>query len=256
MPGLIIRADQLKTLDEYSQRAFADELVNHLRVYAPKLAEVVGEAGTRQIVESEIGHAGTYGITNKGPVRFFLELTCSFGSGFDTDPQLLWASDTLGDPSLLNDIARSDLLYDRMLNYVDSVCGPDQKYAIQALTRLLETDFGASNLKDVSEGRLTKQMASVYPEKFDFIGKAVASNLVQQAREEASQYGLPEREGTAALTALKFAMGHQVCHDPYYPWISSVLTDSRIVDGEHRLSRLLNKLRTYGTHVATLFRSA
>jgi len=76
---------------------------------------------------------------------------------------------------------------------------------------------------------------------------------MRKAAEEAARYRLPMREGTAVLTAMKFAMGHQICEDPFYPWIAATLHDPLTIDGDGRLARLVSKLRTYGTYVLTYF---
>jgi hypothetical protein len=250
---MIIRCEQLQTLKAYAEGAFATEMVEHLKSYAPKVCEVVGDLGIRRIVESEIQHARGYGFSNRGPVRFFLELTCSLGCGFDTDPQLRWAAETLNDGFIQNDMLRADHLYERMVMYLDRVFGPDQQYAIQALQRWLEVDFEMAPREEWSEKPVLKLMAHLYPEKFEFVGESVASTLVQQATAEAVKYDLPQGKGAAALAGMKFAMGHRICEDHYYPWVSSALKDPRIVDGERRLARLISKMRTYGTHVLAYF---
>ena len=250
---MIVRSEQIKTFEVYAEGAYTTEMVEHMKSYAPKVCEVVGDPGVRRIVESEIQHARDYDLTNREPVRFFLELTCSLGCGFDTDPQLQWAAETLNDSSIPNDLHRADRLHERLVQYLDRVAGPDQKYAIQALQRWLEFNFEIAPREGWSERPALKVMARLYPEKFEFIGESVASTLAQQATEEAAKYGLPQGKGAAVLTGMKFAMGHRICEDHYYPWISSALTDPRIVDGEQRLSRLISKMRTYGTHVLAYF---
>lgn len=246
---MVIRSEQLKVLEAYAEGAFTEEMVEHLKAYAPKVCKVVGEAGVRRIVESEIRHAREYGFANRGPVRLFLELTCSLGCGFDNDPQLRWAAEVLNDHSIPSDMARADRLYERTIVYFDQVGGPDQTHAVRALQRCLEFDFENAVRTSCSEGPMLELMAQLYPEKFAFIGEPVARVLLQQGAEEARRFGLTSAEGGAALAGMKFAMGHRIYEDPYYPWISSALTDPLIADSEGRLFRLTSRLRTYGKHV-------
>jgi hypothetical protein len=186
-------------------------------------------------------------------VRFFLELLCTMGSGFDTDPQLRWASETLADGSIQTDMFRAERLHERMVVYLDHVAGPNHQYAIDALKKLLEFNFEIAPREGWSEKAVLKVMAHLYPQKYEFIGESVASTIARQAAGEAAQYGLPSGKGAAALAGTKFAMGHRICEDPFYPWIATALKDPRIVDGERRLDRLVSKLRTYGTHVLAYF---
>jgi hypothetical protein len=247
---MIIRAEQFQTLEAYGDEAYALEVAEHLKSFAPPLCEVVGDAAVREIARSGIRRARGYGLQNRGPVGFFLELMGTLGTGFDTDPQLVWASETLTDSNISSDMARAERLHEQMVAYLDVVAGPGHEYAIDALRRLLAFNFDEP---EWSEQSVLTALGELYPQKFEFIGESTASRLFQLAGREAATYGLPAGKGGAALAGTLFAMGHRICEDPFYPWISATLKDPRIVDGEHRLKRLAGKLKTYGTHVLTYF---
>lgn len=250
---MIIRSAQMVTLGAYANHAFANELAEHLKLFAPELCNVVGEPGVHEIAASGIERAHSYGLTNRGPVRFFLELMSTMGSRFDTDPQIPWASQVLTDGSIPTDMLRADRLYERMLVYLDRVDGPDRRYAIAAFTRSREFDVESAPREGWSEKAVLNSLARVYPEKFEFIGESLARTIARQAAEEAAAYGLPPGKGPAVLALSKFVMGHQICVDPFYPWIAATLNDARIVDGNSRLARLVSKLHLYGTHVLAYF---
>ena len=57
-----------------------------------------------------------HGFTNRGPLRFYLELMCVHGWFFDEDPQNPWASVTLNTASLDDQMARSERLAERIHN--------------------------------------------------------------------------------------------------------------------------------------------
>jgi hypothetical protein len=247
---MIIRAEQFQTLEAYGNEAYALEVAEHLKSFAPPLCEVVGDAAVREIARSGIRRARGYGLLNRGPVGFFLELMCTLGSGFDTDPQLEWASETLTDPSTPSDMIRTERLHEKMVAYLDVVAGPDHQYATAALQRLLAFNFDEP---EWSEQSVLTALGDLYPQKFEFIGESAASRLFQLAGREAATYGLPAGKGGAALAGTMFAMGHRICEDPFYPWVSATLKDPRIVDGERRLNRLAAKLKTYGTQVLAYF---
>src|SRR5207249_1146784 len=121
------------------------------------------------------------------------------------------------------------------------------------LQKWLDFNFEIAPREGWSERPAVRVMAHLYPEKFEFVGESVAMELARQATEEAAKYGLPQGKGAAALAGMKFAMGHRICEDHYYPWIAAALNDPRIVDGEARLHRVVSKMRTYGTHVLAYF---
>jgi hypothetical protein len=247
---MIIRSEQIETLRAYASDTFVAEMAEHLQSFAPKVCEVVGEPGVRRIAESGIERARNYGLTNRGPVRFFLELTCILGVGFDTDPQVPWAAETLNERSIQTDMLRADRLYERMVVYLDHVAGPNNQYATEALERALNFNHQAAPQEGWSQQAMMNVMAHMHPQKYEFIGEDVAAAIVRNAATQAEIYGLPAQRGAAALLAgMQFAMGYRICEDPFYPWIAATLKDPRTVDGEHRLDRLASKLRTYGKHV-------
>ncbi len=46
---MIVRAEQIQTLEAYANDAFAKEMAEHLRSFAPRLCEVVGEATVSRV---------------------------------------------------------------------------------------------------------------------------------------------------------------------------------------------------------------
>ena len=86
-----IRKEQMAALDRAALKAFEDELVRHLQDFDPKHTTVLDEDGVRQVIRLGMERAAKYGLTNRGPIRFYIELMFLFGSDFDTDPWLPWA---------------------------------------------------------------------------------------------------------------------------------------------------------------------
>jgi len=246
---MIIRSEQFEILESYAKASFVTEMADHLRSFAPKICEVVGEPGIRQIAETGIQRAQGYGLTGRGPIRFFLELTCSLGDGFDTDPQLPWVAETLNDDSILSDLLRADLLHKRMVVYLDHVAGPGNQFSTTAIEKALSFNYHYAPPEGWSQQAMMNVMEQIHPQKYEFIGDNVAAVLVRNAANHVETCSLSAQEGATVLIAgLQFALGHRICEDPYYPWIAATLKDSRIVDGEHKLDRLATKLRTYGRH--------
>ncbi len=250
---MLIKSGQIQTLNAYAEDIYVKEMAGHLQLFSPKLCQVVGEPALLQLTKSGMDKGRGYGLMNHGPLRFFLELKCTLGSGFDTDPQLHWASEVLSDTSIDSDMLRAERLFERMIGYLDQVAGPNHQYATEAIKSLLAYNFDTPPPEGWSDKAVVGAMARLYPQKFEFVGESAAKEIARQAAKQAAKYGLPHGPGGAALAGMKFGMGHGICEDPFYPWIEATLLDPQTVDGEGRLARLLSKLRLYGTHVLAYF---
>ena len=244
-----VRSEQIQTLEVHAQDSFVREMAEHLKTFAPKVCEIVGDPAVREIAQLGIQRARSYDIRNRGPVRFYLELMSSLGSGFDTDPQLPWAAETLKDGSIRTDMLRADRLFQRLVAYLDQVAGPDNQYATDALNRFLQFNPDAPPREGWTQQAVLRVMSHIYPQKLNFIGENIAQAILRKATDEAASYGLPAQKGAVVLAGAEFAMGHQICEDPFYPWIAGTLKDPRIVDPEAKLKRLTSKLQTYAKHV-------
>jgi hypothetical protein len=58
-------------------------------------------------VRKGIERAAGYNFTLRGPLRFYVEAMLSFGSDFNTDPQLAWAVEVLNDASEPDELSRA-----------------------------------------------------------------------------------------------------------------------------------------------------
>jgi hypothetical protein len=120
---LEIREEQMAVFDQAARKTFEDEMVEHLAEFVPKQCEVIGEQQVRKVIQLGVERARIYSLTNRGPVRFYIELMFVFGSDFDTDPLLSWAAEILGDV-LTNQMAKAGRLYEKTNDYLEKVSGP------------------------------------------------------------------------------------------------------------------------------------
>jgi hypothetical protein len=241
-----IRNEQLRAFEEATLRAFEDEMVEHLRQFASRLSRVVGEAALRQAVRLGIERAGLYGWTNRGPVRFYIELMTLLGCDLDTDPLVPWAREGLEDRSVPDQMARADRLHGRLMDYFDRVVGPDGAYLQVALRKIHEArpdDY--PGLVGGDEGEALAILRSFYPQRCDAAGDAALLALVRGGRDRARRLGAESVAEVGLFVALPFALGHGYAHDPFYPWITETLNDPRIADPRKRIARLYTRTRTY-----------
>jgi hypothetical protein len=244
---MIIRSQQMDVLEDARARDFVTGMVEHLRTFAPQLSRILGEERIHKVVESGIGRAQAYGLTNRGPVRFFIDLMFALGNGFDTDPQLPWAAAILGDSRIPDQMLRADRLYRAMKAYMDEVAGPDNAHAMKALKNLLaalKTPTPADAPGDLPS-RILNGFRTVYPQKCEFVGEPGLKALIEEAVQFAASRGLTPEAHTALCAGLMFGFGHGIFQDPLYPWVAATLEDPQIPTLNERASRLADKTRVY-----------
>ena len=94
---LTIRRDQASRLTESS---FVDHIAAHVQEYFPDRYRRLGLPAVRTLITQTVKKALEYGFVDDGHLCQFVDLAIVFGSGFDTDPGIPWASQILGDESL------------------------------------------------------------------------------------------------------------------------------------------------------------
>lgn len=241
-----IRDEQLTALDEVRMPDFAFEMARHLADFTPLHAALLGEEGLREIAEAGVERARAYGFTRRGPVRFYIELLFMLGWGFDSDPQLPWARETLTEAEIPDQVARADRLHELAVHYRTTVGGKDGAIALRALRRAREEPYEVEPLPGESLERLAfRRMEAVHPEKCDYVGAEALRSLLQTAQAEAQRYSLSSAAAVGLVTGLMFALGSGVVGDPKYPWILGTLANRAISDPGRRAERLYSKAMTY-----------
>jgi hypothetical protein len=244
---LVIRRQQMLAFESTALQSFEDEMVAHSREFSPRLCEVLGDEQLRLAVRSAISRAMAYGLTNRGPIRLFIELMFLFGSGFDTDPQYPIFGRILGDEG--DQMRRAEQMHEANLDYYDKVCGAGAKNvhnALQNIALFARTQVPFSYADFVL--RMLDEMRRAFPQKVAYVGVEALTALIQTGRFEGRRYDFPPR-GELLLVVLMFAFGHGCTGDPLYPWISQTLQDQRIVDASARAARLERKALTWLDHV-------
>jgi hypothetical protein len=219
--------------------------VQHLRGFAPKHCEVIGEGAVAEVVRQGIARAQASGFTLRGPIRLYLELTSMFGSGFATDPLHPWAAGPLTKQAA-DEMWRAERLHQAVLEYLDEVAGPDNEYSLRALRRLatLDADELLSRPGDLDD-RLVAGFRVAYPEKADFAGEARLRELVAGSGEQAARLGIRGDRGRAVIAGVTFALGHEALDDPLFPWVSRTLQDAALGTPDARAARLHERSLAY-----------
>jgi len=255
---LTIRPQQDEAFRQSALQRFEDGMVAHLGNFAPKHCEVIGEPAVRNVIRLGMQRAKGHGFTNKGPVRFYLELMMMFGGYFDTDIQLPWASRVLAESKSRDQMARADRLYSAFQEYAREVLGPGYQFEFEALRRLSKMqpeDLPVSIDKPEEFGATT--LGNAYPEKTKYLGETIVREVVRDAVKLAESYSVNTPRGAAPFVVLAFTAGHRFDKDPVFPWIQATLEDQRFPDPNERADRLYARAMMYLRHtVAYLERRA
>ncbi|MEO8130078.1 MAG: hypothetical protein ABI822_23445 [Bryobacteraceae bacterium] len=251
---MIIRSDQMREFSEAASRSFEDEMVAHLAQFSPPLFNAIKGEQLRLAIRFGIPRAARYGITFRGPIRFYLELMLLFGCHFDTDPQYPWIAEILKDRIADDQMKRASLLYERTRNYRQTVGGPDDQYTLRALRDISmlarqPLPFSAANLVP----GMLREMSRVYPEKCNYVGEDRLKLLIRAGMATAEAYGFSSDRAVALPVVLMFAFGHGCFNDLLYPWIAKTVQDRGITDPEGRARRLEKKSSTWLDHVLGYF---
>ena len=241
-----IRQEQTEAFREKHLQKFEDEMVEHLKGFSPQHCKVAGEPAVRQVIRMGIENAGKYGFTNRGPVRFYIELMFMLGSYFDTDPQYSWARTALTVPQSMDQMARADRLHSHTKDYLSRVFGPGQQYMIEAMRRLSKTRIEevVSPNANCEEGIL-KALGLIYPEKCNYIGQSALRTLAKHGLKLAQSYGFETEKGKALMVGLAFAVGHGFSADPLYGWVGRRLANRRRLDPLQKTEDLYSKSMLY-----------
>jgi hypothetical protein len=242
---MIIREQHMQAYKTSADISFEDEMVQHLVQFAPGNARVIGESGIRTVVQLGLKRARGYGFTYRGPLRFYLESMISFGSYFDTDPQLPWAAEILNDRSSADEMQRAGRLYDQTHGYYQEVMGPDNSYGIEAVRRIVASQPEAFTGGGAFKDRVLRGLAYMYPQKSAYIGDIVCRLLISRGAEAAAGYKITSEPGVGLLIGLMFGFGYGVLTDPLYPWVERTLTDTLVVRPDDRAARLYDKVKIY-----------
>jgi hypothetical protein len=109
---IAIRPEQMKVLSEAALKSFEDRMMAHLTGFFPRQCKEMGEKKTREAIHRGIAKAKQYGIVSEHDVCVYIDVMFEYGSDFDVDPELPWASQILADRDMPTPTYRINRLFD------------------------------------------------------------------------------------------------------------------------------------------------
>jgi hypothetical protein len=240
---ITIRPTQWTALSTASQQAFENEMAAHLATYAPELAKVMGGPRLKALVQLGCLRGRAYGLTNKGPLRFYLETMLALGSSFDTDPVLGSATASLHTPAL-DQATRADALHAAIVSYLDEVNGPENEHAIAALRRIRDVPFEVFDGQGQVGMRAMALFRGGFPQKYARAGDAALGELLRTAARVSDEFAVRSDAGRLLVASLLYSLGHGVFSDPAYAWAGDTLRLTTLPEDE-RTQLLYRKARLY-----------
>ncbi len=222
---MIIRDTQIKAFEESAVDNFVFEMSRHCSEFSPHLCKTLKEEQLEAAIREGIARAETHGFTQRGPVRFYLDLMIVFGSSFDTDPQYPWAAEILAQSEDTSEIQRSETLHEKTSDYLKKVDGEKNVFTLQALQELADRlKAGLTFKRENFDADLLNLMKEIHPRKYQETGEESLRQLIGNSRKKAvKDIGFKEPRAVALIVVLAFAFGHRFDDDPFLPWISRTL---------------------------------
>jgi hypothetical protein len=240
-----IRQRQVALFAQAVTDEFVDEMVRHVSEFAPRMAVLLGEPAVREIIRMGLDRAEAYGLTNRGPVRLYLDLMFLFGCGFDTDPQLPWAARNLRSRIIPDQTTRASILHTEAMSYIHHVLGDDREHVRAAMMRIRTHLEDLAPVHAAREDDALDRLRFLYPTKFDHAGEPVMRALIRNSIDLAKVHDVASGEGNALFVGLAFVLGHGFASDPLFPWIQATLRDPRFTTPARRTEGLLRMTRAY-----------
>ena len=240
-----IRAEQMAEFDKARIPGFADYVVHHLKSFSPPHAKTMGEQGVREFAQSGLERANEYGFTRTGSVGLFVEMLILLGVKFDTDLQYPWAAEILNDNTIKDELARADLLWEKLMLFLKATRGTNQTMVKRAIqnAKFFKFDRITSQINDYRPA-LTKALSSVYPEKYEYLNGKTVERIIDHAIVQSEAMEVGTTKGICLFAILHFAMGKGFAEDPKFPWIAQTLME-KSNGPEKRIEILNRKFKAY-----------
>lgn len=241
-----VRSEQLQTLAATSATSFEADMVLHLRKMSPGIHRVVGDEVFRTAIANAIKRTGSYGFTNRGPIRLYLELQILLGHNFDTDPQYTPAAAILRKGDFTDQMPRAERLFEWSRDTWGIVAGPDYQHARDALSSLRDRDFEKFRLPPGDPvNPLAQLLAGIHPQKAKRVSGAAIEAIAAKGVHAAARAQVTSDPGIALVCGLMFALGHGILTDPYYPWIHGTLFNTSVATANECAALLYRKAVIY-----------
>lgn len=217
-------------------------MVAHALKFAPRHAVSLGDQQLQLCIHTAISRSRQQGLTLRGSVRLWIELTFMFGTYFDTDPQLLEFVNILNHPppsAQAAQLSYANNLRTGAVDFAERIAGSDSSRERTAFERV--RNLSLDDLSIRSEAKMIEMLERIHTEKVNAAGASALRQIIEKARSLAEAHLLDDPAGPMAVTLLMFTFGHGCFTDPLFPWIAGSLSHPE-VDARARLEHIRRKV--------------
>lgn len=239
---LTLSPRQIDRFEEGALAAYRHELLVHCQAHAPELWRIAGEPAFVAFVDDTTRQAMALGLSQRGPMRLYVEVALELGQGFQTDPQYarLWPA---GDPAGMPMPFAQQLLANHR-QFAQACVGERAQWRTAALQALLSISFDA----DVNVDTWARDsLRAAYPQKLDYTGEDAFFALCEACAGVADGLQLRSPRGRFLVVVLALCFGVQVMNNPLYPWLARRLRDA--APEAERVNSTVTALRLYAERV-------
>jgi len=223
---LVIRPEQMKSLDAIMLERFESHLVEHVQEHFPTHSHVIGPEQLRKVAQLCIARARAGGYRMERDAFMFLSLMLYLGSHFDSDPQYASVVAALRDDAIGQASDRLEAAYDAVTTYLDEVAGAEGEHVSTAVQRVLSTVVPELRAAPAVNYDYVLQMLDwIWPQKFAHLGEARIRELVQSVLPVAKENGIATPAGACLYVVASFLFGHALERDPQFPWVAQIMSE-------------------------------
>ncbi|MEM9456238.1 MAG: hypothetical protein AAGF11_18800 [Myxococcota bacterium] len=173
----------------------------------------------RRVLDLAVERAAAHGLDDGNSVARYVGLVLTFGCGFDEDPLLPWAHESLQASVGQPPPARVGALYEAATPYLRRVAGGRGEHFRRALVRIRREPFTHYEMAAAeATTRGQELLAAIYPAKAAELADRELQMLLARAKAVASEGRLAVPAGTLVTAALMLLLGSSFHRDPLYPW--------------------------------------
>lgn len=195
-------SNQIDILKDCSVERFDNEVIQHINVTFPFLLNIFNEGLLRKYVKQGISQAKSAGITQRGPVRLYIDTMLILGSQFEHNP--LWSDFIYNRGNKESQIEKSMNVYSALQRYNSSVNGKEGLFYKASIDRFqhMTLDYiekRNDNIHDI--------LNSIHPQKYTFASKKGINDFIQHVEKYSNEYHAGKYEVKAYITIISFLFG-------------------------------------------------
>ena len=216
-----LNSGHIGALRQQKQQEFTAEMIAFFQESDPFHADALGPDGLRVAIEVGGDLARIDGITQRDPVRLYLQLMFILGGRFAQDPHMPWAARILDpDQCYRSQAARMTALRAAAITHLERTCGKDGAPLRAYMTACLGQI--SRNEQVMNAAQCADFIKTHYPLKYEFLGPAAVHDLISDSEALCAQAGLHAPVSRVYLTCLRLIYGYWATHDPLLPWIGKL----------------------------------